>query len=148
MATMGAGMRGRERVRESLREFRRPLVDIAEDGFLHPLFLQRYVAIALLAAGSVVFGTFPPWMPVLIIAVGYTANAVAHVQAKRTGQAPTWMHLTDMFGVLVFPAISPDIAVPATLVMLAVVSLAASVSGLGPALLTTAIGRASCRERV
>ncbi len=33
---------------------------------------------------------------------------------------------------------SPDIAVPATLVMLAVVSLAASVSGLGPALLTTA----------
>jgi diguanylate cyclase (GGDEF)-like protein/PAS domain S-box-containing protein len=129
-------------LRDSLREFRRPLIDINEDGFLHPLFLQRYVAIAALAVGSVVFGTFPAYMPVLIIAVGYSANAVAHVQAKRTGQAPTWMHFTDMAGVLVFPAISPDIAVPATLVMLAVVSLAASVSGLGPALLTTAIGTA------
>jgi diguanylate cyclase (GGDEF)-like protein/PAS domain S-box-containing protein len=137
---MGAATGVRDRLRDSLREFRRPLVDISEDGFLHPLFLQRYIAIAALAAGSVAFGTFPTYMPVLIIVVGYTANAVAHVQAKRTGQAPTWMHFTDMLGVLVFPAISPDIAVPATLVMLAVVSLAASVSGLGPALLTTAIG--------
>ena len=140
MATMSAAVGVRARVRESFREFRRPLVDINEDGFLHPLFLQRYVAIAALAVGSVLFGTFPAYMPVLIIAVGYSANAVAHVQAKRTGAAPIWMHFTDMAGVLVFPAISPDIAVPATLVMLAVVSLAASVSGLGPALLTTAIG--------
>jgi diguanylate cyclase (GGDEF)-like protein/PAS domain S-box-containing protein len=127
-------------VRDSFRDFRRPLIDINEDGFLHPLFLQRYVAIAALAVGSIVFGSFPAFMPVLIIAVGYSTNAVAHVQAKRTGSAPIWMHVTDMAGVLVFPAISPDIAVPATLVMLAVVSLAASVSGLGSALLTTAMG--------
>ncbi len=137
---MGAATGVRDRLRDSVREFRRPLVDINEDGFLHPLFLQRYVAISALAAGSVLFGDFPAFMPLLIIAVGFAANAIAHVQAKRTGQAPIWMHLTDMLGVLVFPAISPDIAVPATLVMLAVVSLAASVSGLGLALLTTAIG--------
>ncbi|HWJ61120.1 MAG TPA: PAS domain-containing protein, partial [Acidimicrobiales bacterium] len=137
---MGAATGVRSRVRDSFRDFRRPLIDINEDGFLHPLFLQRYVAIAALAVGSIVFGSFPAFMPVLIIAVGYSTNAVAHVQAKRTGSAPIWMHVTDMAGVLVFPAISPDIAVPATLVMLAVVSLAASVSGLGSALLTTAMG--------
>ena len=140
MATMSAATGLRSRVRDSFREFQRPLVDINEDGFLHPLFLQRYIAIAALALGSVLFGTFPAYLPVLIIVVGYGANAVAHVQAKRTGAAPTWMHFTDMVGVLIFPAISPDSAVPATLVMLAVVSLAASVSGLGPALVTTLIG--------
>jgi diguanylate cyclase (GGDEF)-like protein/PAS domain S-box-containing protein len=142
MATMGAAEGVRERLAASFREFRRPLVDISEDGFLHPLFLQRYVAIAILALGAMLFGTFPTYLPLLIIAVGYAANAVAHVQAKRTGTAPTWMHFTDMLGVLVFPAVSPDSAVPAALVMLAVVSLAASVSGLGPALLTTVIGTA------
>ncbi|HWJ96892.1 MAG TPA: EAL domain-containing protein [Acidimicrobiales bacterium] len=127
-------------MRDSFREFQRPLVDIDEDGFLHPLFLQRYLAIAALALGSALFGTFPASLPLLIIVVGYAANAVAHVQAKRTGAAPIWMHFTDMAGVLIFPAISPDIAAPATLVMLAVVSLAASVSGLGPALATTLLG--------
>ncbi|MGN6695279.1 MAG: putative bifunctional diguanylate cyclase/phosphodiesterase [Aquihabitans sp.] len=137
---MSAASGLRSRLRDSLREFQRPLVDINEDGFLHPLFLQRYIAIAALAVGSVLFGTFPAYMPVLIIVVGYTANAVAHVQAKRSGAAPSWMHFTDMAGVLIFPAISPEIAVPATLVMLAVVSLAASVSGLGPALATTLLG--------
>ena len=137
---MSPSPRSRNRVAGALREFQRPLVDISEDGFLHPLFLQRYVAIASLAVGSIFFGSFPPYMPVLIIVVGFTANAFAHIQAKRTGQAPPWMHLTDMLGVLVFPAVSPDIAVPAALVMLAVVSLAASVSGLAPALLVTVVG--------
>ena len=41
---MGAATGVRNRLRDSLREFRRPLVDINEDGFLHPLFLQRYIA--------------------------------------------------------------------------------------------------------
>ncbi|WP_426573533.1 putative bifunctional diguanylate cyclase/phosphodiesterase [Aquihabitans sp. McL0605] len=130
----------KETITESVRELRRPLVDIGEDGFLHPLFLQRYAGIAALAIGAVVFGSLPEYMPVLIIAVGFSANAFAHHHAKRTGQAPIWMHLTDMLGVLVFPALSTEIAVPAVLVMLAVVSLAACVSGLGPALLCSALG--------
>ena len=137
---MGPATDVRNRFRDALREFQRPRVDINEDGFLHPLFLQRYIAIAALACGSALFGQLPAYLPLLIIGVGYTANAVAHLQAKRSGQAPTWMHLTDMLGVLVFPAVSTDAAVPAALVMLAVVSLAASVSGLGLALLTTALG--------
>lgn len=74
--------------------------------------------------------------------VGTAANAVAHLQANRSGRAPTWMHLTDMASVLVFPAVSDRTAIPAALVMLAVVSLAASVSGLGPALLTATVGLA------
>ena len=140
MLTMGAGAAFRSRLREEYREFRRPLVDFSEGGFLGPAFFQRYIAIGALAVGSLLFGSFPWYMPLLILGVGWTANAIAHLQAQRTGAAPTWMHYTDMLAVLVFPAISPDIAVPATLVMLAVVSLAASVSGQGPALLVTAIG--------
>ena len=140
MLTMGAGAAFRSRFREAYREFRRPLVDFSEDGFIGPAFTQRYIAIGALAVGSTIFGSFPWYMPLLILAVGWSANAIAHLQAQHTGTAPTWMHYTDMLAVLVFPAISPDIVVPATLVMLAVVSLAAAVSGQGPALLVTAIG--------
>ncbi|MEZ5205103.1 MAG: EAL domain-containing protein [Acidimicrobiales bacterium] len=50
------------------------------------------------------------------------------------------MHLLDMVSVLVFPAVEERTTIPALLVMLAVVSLAASVSGIGPALATVAIG--------
>lgn len=130
----------RERIGHAVREFRRPVVDISDDGFLHLMFRQRYIAIAVLALGSVLFGTFPTAIPLLILGVGFFANALAHVHAKRTGQAPTWMHLTDMVGVLVFPAVSERTTIPAVLVMLAVVSLAASVSGFGPALVTTFVG--------
>jgi diguanylate cyclase (GGDEF)-like protein/PAS domain S-box-containing protein len=130
----------RERLAQAVRDYRRPVVDISDDGFLHLMFRQRYIAIAVLALGSVLFGMFPTAIPFLIIGVGFSANALAHVHAKRTGQAPTWMHLTDMLGVLVFPAVSERTTISAVLVMLAVVSLAASVSGFGPALVTTLVG--------
>jgi len=138
---MGQVARLRANVAEQVRSLRRPVVDIAADGFLQPLFLQRYIAIGCLAFGAAVFfdllGTAIPWA---ILGVGFGANALAHVHAKRTGQAPTWMHLTDMAGVLVFPALFERTTVPAVLVMMAVVSLAAAASGLGPAVVTWTFG--------
>lgn len=124
----------------ALRGFRRPLVDIAEDDSLKPLFLQRYVALVLLAIGCWVLRDFPTRVPVLIIVVGFSVNGIAHARAERTRRVPSWMHLTDMAAVLVFPATSSSTIVPALLVMLAVVSLAASVSGLGSAAVTTLLG--------
>jgi diguanylate cyclase (GGDEF)-like protein/PAS domain S-box-containing protein len=124
----------------ALRGARRPLVDIDEGDFVDPLFIQRYIAIFGLALGSAVFRGFPRWMPVLIIAVGFGVNAVAHLQARKTKRPPIWMHITDMAGVLVFPAVSDRTLLPALLVMLCVVSLAASVSGQIPALLATLVG--------
>ena len=137
---MATGDQWQQRLHDLAVDVRRPLVDISEDGFLHPLFVQRYVAIAVLAVGSFLLPDFPAYLPVLILVVGCGANALAHVEARRTGQAPTWMHLTDMAGVLVFPAVSPTTTVPAVLIMLAVVSLAASVSGFLPATGATVLG--------
>ena len=129
-----------ERAVAVLRDLRRPSAQLGEDEILGPLFIQRYVGIAGLAIASAGLGHFPRWLPVLIIVVGFAVNAVAHIQAKRTNRAPIWMHLTDTIGVLVFPAVSHRTMVPAVLVLLAVVSLAASVSGLGAALVSTGVG--------
>jgi diguanylate cyclase (GGDEF)-like protein/PAS domain S-box-containing protein len=138
---MAAAPKLRFQVDEAVREVRRPLADVSEAGFLHELFLQRYVAIAALAVGSAVFfGMADTALPVLVLAVGFSTNAIAHVHAKRTGAAPTWMHLTDMASVLVFPLVAERTIIPSLLVMLAVVSLAASVSGLRPALTATVLG--------
>ncbi|MCB1039703.1 MAG: PAS domain-containing protein, partial [Acidimicrobiales bacterium] len=138
---MGRRTSLRARTAEATREFRRPLVDIQHDGFLQSLFLQRYVAMGALAVGSaVVFGMGSTAIPLLIVAIGFSTNAAAHLYARRTGHAPIWMHLLDMVSVLVFPAVEERTTIPALLVMLAVVSLAASVSGIGPALATVAIG--------
>jgi diguanylate cyclase (GGDEF)-like protein/PAS domain S-box-containing protein len=130
------------RVRAGLREFRRPIVDIGEDDFVDALFLQRYVAIALLAVGSAFLAEFPVWVPLLVIVVGFGVNGLAHLQAHRTRNAPFWMHLTDMAAVVVFPAVAPRTLLPALLVMLAVVSLAATVSGFVVAAATTLLGTA------
>lgn len=119
---------------------RRPAVAMSDNGFLDELFLLRYGGIAVLAIGSMAFGMISTPVPLLIIVVGCGANALAHIQARRRGQAPAWMHVTDMLGVLVFPAVSKPTIIPAILVMLAVVSLAAAMSGLGPALVASAVG--------
>jgi diguanylate cyclase (GGDEF)-like protein/PAS domain S-box-containing protein len=137
---VGRSERVWSRVTAEVRDLRRPVVDISEDGFLHQLFLQRYVAIGALALGAQLIGLFPWYVPPLIVVVGFASNTLAHLQARRSGQAPTWMHLTDMASALVLPMVAPRTAVPAAFVMLAVVSLAASVSGLGPALVTAALG--------
>jgi len=124
----------------ALRGFRHPLGDIAEDDTLKPLFLQRYVALVLLAIGCWVLRDFPTRVPVLIIVVGFSVNGIAHARAERTRRVPSWMHLTDMAAVLVFPATSSSTILPALLVMLAVVCLAASLSGFGSAAVTTLLG--------
>jgi PAS domain S-box-containing protein len=133
----------RARVAEELRDFQRPLVDISEDSFLRPLFLQRYLGILGLAVGALLvglFSDFPLVVPVLILLVGITTNALAHLEAQRSGQAPIWMHFADMVAVLLFPAVVPSTAIPAIFVMLTIVSLAASVSGRAPAIVVSLLG--------
>ncbi|MFN8017623.1 MAG: hypothetical protein U0P45_05825, partial [Acidimicrobiales bacterium] len=121
------------------REFRRPVADINDDGHLDRLFVQRYTAISALAIGAALFD-MPLAIPILIVVVGFGATALAHLQARHRGQAPVWMHLVDMLGVLIFPAVSDRTTVPAMFIMLAVVSLAASMSGLGPAVASAVVG--------
>jgi len=124
------------------RAFHTPVgFDTARGGFLHNLFLQRYIAMAALAIGAIVLvGTDSINVPILIIAVGFSTNAVAHFQARRSGYVPPWMHLVDACVVLLFPLLDQHTTVPSVLILLAVVSLTASVSGIAMATSITAVG--------
>ena len=124
------------------RAFHTPVgFDTARGGFLRNLFLQRYIGMAALAIASIaLFGTNAIDVPILIIAVGFSTNAFAHFQARRSGYVPPWMHLVDACVVLLFPLLDQHTTIPAVLVLLAVVSLAASVSGTIMAISITAVG--------
>ncbi|MGI8709885.1 MAG: PAS domain-containing protein, partial [Acidimicrobiales bacterium] len=132
----------RDKVRAGARHFRRLTLDLSEAGFIGPLFFQRYVAIIALSVVARLFIDSPDHLPYLILGMGLSTNVAAHLFARRTGVVPVWMHLLDMGAVVVVPLFDDRTVLPVLLVMLTIVSLAASLSGVGTAVLTTAEGTA------
>lgn len=128
-----------EIVRSAAREFQRPKLDITETGFIEPLFLQRYASIAALGVLASIFIESRA-LPFLIFGFGFGANLAAHLRSRATGHVPVWMHYLDLLGIVAIPLVEPRALLPAVLVLLTVVSLAASISGTSAALVATLLG--------
>ncbi len=97
---------------------------------LEQLFRNRYVGIVTMAVAALAIGRFPVVVPVAIVAIGLPLNAVAHGHLRRTGAPPPWLHFADLTACLAVLAVEPTLALPSMLVMVAVVSLAASLAGI------------------
>ncbi|MCU1500021.1 MAG: cph2 2 [Acidimicrobiales bacterium] len=117
-----------------------PGADLARGRLLDMLFVQRYVGILALAGAALLVNRFPLWLPALIVLVGIPVNALAHRFARSSEQIPVWVHLVDLTACLVFPAVLASTALPAVAVMMAVVSLAASLAGLKQTLVLIGYG--------
>ncbi|MGI8756136.1 MAG: putative bifunctional diguanylate cyclase/phosphodiesterase [Acidimicrobiales bacterium] len=130
----------RQTVRSAAREFRRPTLDITETGFIEPLFLQRYAAVGALGVLASIFVESSRALPFLILGFGFAANLAAHLRARATGRVPIWMYYLDLIGLVAIALMEPRALLPAVMVLLTVVSLAASVSGTSAALVATALG--------
>ncbi|QXC61195.1 EAL domain-containing protein [Aquihabitans sp. G128] len=100
------------------------------------------MGIVALAAGALAVQRFPLWVPALILGCGTAINLLGHHFARTTGQMPLWVHLGDLSGCLLFPALLESTTLPAVAVMMAVVSLSASISGLDRTLVLIAYGAA------
>ena len=118
----------------------RPESDAARVALVERIFWQRYLGIAGLAIAALLLGHFPIWVPLLIAGLGITANASGQLQARRSEEMPIWVHLVDMTFCLVFPALVGRTTLASVAVMIAVISLAASVSGLERTLVVMAYG--------
>ncbi|CAN5879972.1 hypothetical protein BH23ACT2_BH23ACT2_23920 [soil metagenome] len=113
--------------------------DPAAGSPLEQAFILRYLGIVAVAVGALVLD-FPGWVPVAVLVVGVAINAVGHHRIRRTGELPGWVPFGDLAGCLVFPALLPETTLPAVLVMMAVVSLAAGLMGPGRAVLVIVVG--------
>jgi diguanylate cyclase (GGDEF)-like protein/PAS domain S-box-containing protein len=119
----------------------RPDLDRSGRSPLDQAFVLRYLGIVALAIGALVLD-FPGWAPAAVLIVGFGLNGVGHHQVRRTGFLPGWVPFADVGGCLVFPAVLPETTLPAVLVMMAVVSLAASLWGPWRAALVVVAGTA------
>jgi len=104
--------------------------DLTRAEMLDQLFRIRYLGIMALSAAAMALGEFPLAVPAGILVFGIGFNALAHRITRQTGRPPSWLHFADLTACLVFPLLEPSTLLPALLVMMAVVSLAASLSGI------------------
>ncbi len=116
-------------------------VEIA-DGEVDRLYTQRYVAIVVLAIGTLLVPGFSPYLPVVILVVAGGSNWLAHRITVRDHRYPIWLQPLDMVACLAFVSLSPESIVPVLLVMLTVVSLAATLGGVRLAVVVAAMGAA------
>lgn len=116
----------------------RPLIE--EDSLEQALFLPRYLTITILAIGTVAFTGTPIVGGLLIFAVGTAINLLVHRHARRTGHAPLWMPVADLVTCLGFGAAYEGLPLPAALVALAVVTLAATMYGTALSFCLVALG--------
>jgi diguanylate cyclase (GGDEF)-like protein/PAS domain S-box-containing protein len=107
---------------------------------LEQLFRVRYLGIVAMGIAALAIGRFPLAIPIAIVALGLPLNAVAHHQHRRTGTTPPWLHVADLTACLMIVAVEPSLALPAMLVMVAVVSLAASLAGIVRSFVVVAYG--------
>lgn len=104
--------------------------EITRAEMLEQLFRNRYVGIVTMAVAALAIGRFPLAVPLAIVAIGVPLNALAHRQFHQRGVPPPWLHFADMAACLAVLAAEPSLALPSMLVMVAVVSLAASLAGI------------------
>ena len=114
--------------------------DLSRAEMLEQLFRNRYVGIATLGLAALAIGRFPLAVPIAIFGLGLPLNAVAHRQFRRTGTPPPWLQFADLTACLLVLAAEPSVALPALLVMMSVVSLAASLAGIVRSVAVVAYG--------
>ncbi len=114
--------------------------DGARAALVERLFVQRYLGVNALALGTLVLGAFPFWVTIFIVVAGNGINLIGHLQSRRTGTMPLWIHLADLTLAMMVPASLASATIPAVMVMLAVVSLTASAAGTAPTVVLLAYG--------
>ena len=97
---------------------------------LDRLFVQRYIALAVVAVGAGALTTISYWLAAGVLTFGLGANAIAHLATRRIGRVPQWLHAVDLVACLAFPILFPATFLPCALLILSVVCLAATLSGL------------------
>ncbi len=114
--------------------------ELTRSDMLEQLFRIRYAGIVALGLTALAIGRWSLAVPAAIVAIGLPLNALAHRQLRRTGALPPWLHVADMTLCLGVLAAEPPLVLPAMLVMMAVVSLAASLAGIVRSLAVVAYG--------
>ena len=104
--------------------------EVGSPRVLDRLFVQRYIAIAVVAAGVAAWTTFNNWVAAGVLMVALLANGIAHLATRKMRRVPQWLHAVDLIACLVFPIAFPATFIPSALLMLSVVCLAATLSGL------------------
>ena len=97
------------------------------------LFRQRYVVVIGLSIAGFLLPDVPISLAVGVVLVGVSINGAAHLVSRRLDRIPVWLYVTDLAACLGFPLLYPVTFVPGAFMALAVICMAATLSGVAVA---------------
>jgi diguanylate cyclase (GGDEF)-like protein/PAS domain S-box-containing protein len=98
-------------------------------GFLDRLFYQRYASMVVLGVCALFIRSLGWKVALLGVVVAAPFNIYAHHRTRERHRVPFWLHAADLSGCLILSAFIPSTAIPATMLMLSIVALCATLTG-------------------